>query len=67
MSAMKVDVPRAYAYVSSPCLREGNSAAGDKNINSSTNDGSFNMDDMKNALHGLGGDGANGVIVTPKK
>jgi hypothetical protein len=55
MSAMKVDVPCAYAYVSSPCLREGNSTAGDKNINSSTNDGSFNMDDMKNALHGLGG------------
>jgi hypothetical protein len=67
MSAMKFDVPRAYAYVLSPCLREGNSAAGDKNINLSTNDGSFNMDDMKNALHSLGGDGANGVIVTPKK
>jgi hypothetical protein len=67
MNAMKVDVPRAYAYVSSPCLREGNSAVGDKNINSSTNDGSFNMDDMKNALHGLGGDGANGVIVMLKK
>ncbi len=48
-------------------LREGNSAAGDKNINLSTNNGSFNMDDMKNALHGLGGDGADGVIVTPKK
>ncbi len=67
MSAMKVDVPRAYAYVSSPRLREGNSVAGDKNINLFTNDGSFNMDDMKNALDGLGGDGANGVIVTPKK
>ncbi len=48
-------------------LMEGNSAVGDKNINSSTNNSSFNMDDMKNALHGLGGDGANGVIVMPKK
>ena len=67
MSAMKVNVPRAYRYVSSPRLREVDSAPGDKNINSSTNDGSFNMDDMKNALHGLGGDGANGVIFTPKK
>ena len=46
MSATKVDVPRAYAYVSSPCRRVGNNATDDKN----TNDGSFNMDGMKEAV-----------------
>ena len=39
MSATKVDVPRAYAYVSSPRRRMGNNATDDKN----TNDGSFSL------------------------
>ena len=46
MSATKVDVPCAYAYVLSPRRRVGNNATDDKN----TNDGSFNMDGMKEAV-----------------
>jgi hypothetical protein len=65
MRPLLVVVDRVTLWVAH--LREGNSATGDKNINSSTNDGSFNMDDMKNSLHGLGGDGANGVIGMRKK
>ena len=63
MSATKVDVPPAYAYISSPRCRVGINAPGDKN----TNDGSFNMDGMKNALNDLGGDGVNGVPITPNR
>jgi len=46
MSATKVDVHRAYVYVSSPRRRVGNNVTDDKN----TNDGSFNMDGMKEAV-----------------
>ena len=63
MGATKVDVPRAYAYVSSPHCGVGINGTGDKN----TNDGSFNMDDMKNALNDLGGDGVHGVPITPNR
>jgi hypothetical protein len=63
MSATKDGVPRAYVYVSSPCRRVGINALGDKN----TNDGAFNMDDMKNALNDLGGDGVNGVPIMPNR
>jgi hypothetical protein len=62
MSATKVDVPRAYAYVSSPRCRVSINAPGNKN----TNDGSFNMDGMKNALNDLG-DGVDGVPITPNR
>ena len=63
MSAMKVDVPHAYPYASSPCRNVGFNAPGDKNAN----DDSFNMNGMKEALNELGGAGSNGVPITPHR
>jgi len=63
MSAMKVDVPHAYPYASSPRRNVGFNAPGDKNAN----DDSFNMNGMKEALNELGGAGSNGVPITPHR
>ncbi len=63
MGAMKVDVPRTYAHVSSPCCKVGFNAPGDKNAN----DSSFNMNGLKDALNELGGAGGNGVPITPHR
>jgi hypothetical protein len=63
MSATKVDVPRAYAHVSSPRRKVGFNAPGDKNAK----DGSFNMNAMKNALDDVEGAKGNVVPITPNK
>ena len=63
MSAMKVDVPRAYAYASPPRRNVGFILPGNKNANGD----SFNMNGLKDAINELGGAGSNGVPITPHR